>query len=111
MEDRHNVSKSLEVLVACEMAELHPSSSHPRTFNTVNPGMYRSELGREAAFDQVFMRGWLPRTEVGNRTIVHASWAGWESHDGYLDDCMFKEPSPFVLSVEGGWHRREFGMS
>lgn len=40
-------------------------------------------------------------TEVGSRTLVHATDAGPESHGKYLADCMVRDPAPFVTSAEG----------
>jgi hypothetical protein len=41
------------------------------------------------------------KTEVGSRTLVHASSQGVESHGKYLSDCEITEPSAFVRSEEG----------
>ena len=40
-------------------------------------------------------------TEVGSRTLVHATTMGPESHGQYLSDCEIAAPSSFVRSEEG----------
>jgi len=40
-------------------------------------------------------------TEVGSRTLVHATHAGPESHGQYLTNCGVHAPAPFVTSEVG----------
>jgi retinol dehydrogenase-12 len=104
MTDRYNVSKLLEVYICRELVKEYMSSSdYPVVLNFMNPGLCKSELGRENAI--VMRIIWFifrARTsEVGSRTLVHAASAGTESHGEFLSDCKPKTPALSVVGPEG----------
>jgi len=104
MGDRYNASKLLEVFSSRQMvADYCPSKEYPVITNFLTPGLCHSELMREAAFLGRIVKFILGArtTEVGSRTLVHATQAGPESHGQYLSDCTVTAPSPFVTSKEG----------
>jgi len=104
MSDRYNASKLLEVFSSRQMvADYCPSKDYPVITNFVNPGLCHSGLMRETeVLGRIikFIMG-ARTTEVGSRTLVHATHAGPESHGQYLSDCKIKPPAPFVTSTQG----------
>jgi retinol dehydrogenase-12 len=108
MSDRYNASKLLEVfasrqMVADYMQPLSAEQPYPVITNFVNPGLCHSELMREAHLVGLvikFLMG-ARTTEVGSRTLVHATHAGPESHGQYMGDCKIQPVAPFVTSDEG----------
>jgi retinol dehydrogenase-12 len=108
MPDRYNASKLLEVLASRQMVADHmqPISAeqpYPVITNFVNPGFCHSSLMREMHVIGLIIK-FLFRartTEVGARTLVHATHAGPESHGEYLADCKVAPVAPFVTSAEG----------
>ncbi|QDS70784.1 hypothetical protein FKW77_004185 [Venturia effusa] len=108
MVDRYNVSKLLEVFASRQMVADHmqpksPEQPYPVITNFLNPGFCHSSLMREmvslGAVLKVLMGA--RTTEVGARTLVHATQAGPESHGQYLSDCAIAPPAPFVTSEKG----------
>jgi retinol dehydrogenase 12 len=108
MSDRYNVSKLLEVFASRQMVADHmqpksPEQPYPVISNFINPGLCHSSLMREnvtlGAILKLIMGA--RTTEVGSRTLVHATHAGPESHGQYLTDCGIHEPAPFVTSEVG----------
>lgn len=64
--------------------------------NYVNPGLCYTELARNAGFGFwvmiSIMRLLLARSaEVGSRTLLHAAFAGEETHGKFLSACEVKE--------------------
>jgi retinol dehydrogenase-12 len=104
MADRYNCSKLLEVFASRQMVADHMSDpNYPVITNYINPGFCHSELMREMSTIGLIIK-YLMRartTEVGSRTLVHATVAGPESHGQFLSDCTVKEPAPFVTTAEG----------
>ncbi len=113
MSERYPVSKLLEVLSVYELAPL--MSASPNNFpegpniilNTVNPGLCKSELSRDAKGAQklmfTLMKMAIARTtEKGSRTIVAAAAAGGETHGKYMSNCAaIESPSTLIQSEEG----------
>ena len=101
MKSRYPVSKLLEVLSVREMAP-KMKKENGVVLNMMNPGLCHSELARNAGWTLWLMKLLLARTtEVGSRTLVHASGAGWESHGEYESDSHVVEVGPWVRSDEG----------
>lgn len=86
---RYNVSKLLEVFFVRELAARTTANSKPDVIiNYLNPGLCHSELGRDAGWGLYLMKLAIARTtEYGSRTLVHAAYAGPESHGQYMSDC------------------------
>ncbi|KAF2428072.1 NAD(P)-binding protein [Tothia fuscella] len=104
MPDRYNVSKLLEVFSSRQMVKEYMSDpDYPVITNFLTPGLCHSQLMREMALLGVIMKYLMGArtTEVGARTLVHATHAGEESHGKYLSDCAVREPAPLVLSEQG----------
>ncbi|KAE9975887.1 hypothetical protein BLS_000918 [Venturia inaequalis] len=108
MSDRYNVSKLLEVFASRQMVADHmqpksPEQSYPVISNFINPGLCHSSLMREnltlGAIIKVILGA--RSTDVGARTLVHATQAGPESHGQYLTDSAVGPPASFVTSEEG----------
>lgn len=105
-EDRYNTSKLLPIWIARELAARMPTNE-PVIVNALNPGFCRTDLFRHAPLLLSFILKFGVRiigrtTEMGSRTLVAAAAAGRESHGGYLDSCVLREPSTLVVSEEGG---------
>ncbi|KAK3328624.1 short-chain dehydrogenase [Cercophora scortea] len=100
---RYPLTKLLEVYGVRALAEEHPAPPYPVVINCVNPGLCKTELGREVmAWHFILMRKILGRTaEQGSRTLVHAGDQGVESHGKYLSDCEVREPVATVTGAEG----------
>src|SRR6185437_2101521 len=87
----------------------HMKSTTPVTINAVNPGLCISQLRRNIPFPaSLFMNVYcllLARTtEVGSRTLVHASLWGTKAkvNGKYLNKCLIEEEeSDYVISSEG----------
>ncbi|EIM87335.1 NAD-P-binding protein [Stereum hirsutum FP-91666 SS1] len=97
MADRYMTSKLIAIYCFLEIASRSFSSSAPPVIiNYVNPGFCRSSLDRDMkgnVITSIFKLLLQRKTEVGARTLVHASVAGKESHGQYLCDCLV-HPSP-----------------
>ncbi|RDW95130.1 short-chain dehydrogenase protein [Coleophoma crateriformis] len=112
--DRYNLSKLLEILTVRELATAMDASGKPKVIlNTLTPGFCHSELMRHAVFP-LNLLGWIGKrligrsTEMGSRTLVAAAAAGNESHGKYMTDCVVREPSKFVRSVDGEKTQKKF---
>lgn len=94
---RYMTSKLIAIYCFLEIASRSSSSSAPPVIiNYVNPGFCRSALDRDMkgnVITSIFKLLLQRKTEVGARTLVHASAAGKESHGQYLCDCLV-HPSP-----------------
>jgi len=108
MFDRYNVSKLLEVFASRQMVADHmqptsPEQPYPVISNFINPGLCHSSLMREQITLGAIVKFLMGArtTEVGARTLVHATHAGPESHGQYLSDCAAHPPAPFVTSEVG----------
>ena len=93
MGDRYPVSKLLEVFYCQELADrMKKSDKPPVTVNFLNPGLCHSELGRDGPWLLTVLKFFFARTtEVGSRTLVHATEAGEGSHGQYLSSCQIAE--------------------
>ncbi|KAI0505890.1 NAD(P)-binding protein [Xylaria bambusicola] len=94
--EQYPLSKLLGVFAIRSIAEEYPS--YPVTINAVSPGLYHSDLSREAKGLQKVAFGLVKTmlartTEQGSGTLVSAGIAGLESHGQYLEDCKVAEPS------------------
>ncbi|KAF2022025.1 NAD(P)-binding protein [Aaosphaeria arxii CBS 175.79] len=107
MRERYNLSKLLVMLFVRAMVDQKAVSQMPVTINCVCPGFCHSEIAREVtgpskivmiAMKAIFARS----TEAGGRTLFYAASQGSETHGKFLINCRVSDPSPFVLSPEGG---------
>jgi len=105
---RYNVSKLIEIFVcrywASESGPMGPN--YPVTVNTINPGFCHSNLTREvegaAAYFFTFFKFLFARSsEVGSKTLVHATVAGEETHGKYLSECKVIETAPITQGEKG----------
>ncbi|KAI1501120.1 short-chain dehydrogenase [Biscogniauxia marginata] len=107
MFDRYSVVKLLDVLIARELAwEIAISSKPQVVVNTVDPGLCRSQLFRDATFPlswiiELTMLLTARTAEVGSRNLVTAALADESSRGGYIQDCQLRSTSLFVRSQEG----------
>ncbi|PWY81750.1 dehydrogenase [Aspergillus sclerotioniger CBS 115572] len=98
--DRYNTSKLLNVLW---LRELSSKAGPDVIINGVNPGLCASSLHRSDTtpginiFNNVF--AWTPAQ--GEHCLVDAAVRHPDDQGVYLSEQMVKQPSPFVLSVEG----------
>lgn len=104
-EDRYNTSKLLPIWIVRELAARMPSND-PVIINALNPGFCRTDLFRHAPFPLHYIvklgLRFLGRTsEMGSRTLMAAAAAERESHGGYMDSCVLREPSKLVTGSEG----------
>lgn len=102
MEVRYPLSKLLEVFLVQELAARVRGSEVIITM--VNPGLCRSQLGREAGWDLWLLKLFFARTtEIGSRTLVAGVSAGIESHGSYMTDSHVSNTSlsAYVRSEEG----------
>jgi NAD(P)-dependent dehydrogenase (short-subunit alcohol dehydrogenase family) len=100
---RYPLSKLLEVLVVRAIAPKLDGSGV--ILNYLNPGLCRTELGREGhlVLKILYAIRFARTTEVGGRTLVASAAAGRESHgkwmtDGKVNDSML---GPFPRSNDG----------
>lgn len=100
---QYPASKLAQLLIVRSITDQHPANKLPVTINIVNPGLCWSELAREATgWGFWLMRLVVARsTEVGSRTLVHASASSRETHGKYLSDCKIEEPSALVTDAAG----------
>jgi NAD(P)-dependent dehydrogenase (short-subunit alcohol dehydrogenase family) len=113
MKDRYKVSKLLEVFFTRELASRSPPPSSPLSrngkggvvINFLTPGFCHSELGRDVS-GWALWAFWLMKlvlarsTEVGSRTLLHASAAGEASHGKFLSSCEVWDVAPLVRRDE-----------
>jgi retinol dehydrogenase 12 len=91
---QYNDTKLMGLLLARELAA-HVSADEV-IVETVNPGICKSELGRDQSFGvrvaQKISRAMLARTsEVGSRNYMAAAALGREAHGAYVSDCNVDE--------------------
>ncbi|QIW97094.1 hypothetical protein AMS68_002612 [Peltaster fructicola] len=104
MADRYPLSKLLQVFSTREVAKRSPFERDHVIINYLNPGLCRSELGREYKTWAWWLQQTLlaRTTEVGGRILVHAvTTAGPESHGRYIDTCKVSNSSPLVEGQDG----------
>jgi NAD(P)-dependent dehydrogenase (short-subunit alcohol dehydrogenase family) len=102
MSERYPTSKLLEVLVVRALAPKLEGSGV--VLNMLNPGLCRSQLGREGHILLSILTPLLARTtEVGSRTLVAAAQMGEESHGKYMTDGTVDDGalSSWVKSEDG----------
>lgn len=104
-EDRYNTSKLLPIWIVRELATRMPRTE-PVIVNALNPGFCRTDLFRHsppllALILKSAVRIIGRTTEMGSRTLMAAAAAGRESHGGYMDSCVLRDPSTLVVSDEG----------
>lgn len=105
-EDRYNVSKLLEIYVVRELAA-RMAPRDPVIVNALNPGFCHTNLFRHAPFPLSYVVGGGLRllgrsSEVGARTLMSAAAAGRESHGGYMDSCVLRDPSTALVASAAG---------
>lgn len=90
------------------MAKLLPVDRSGVIINVMNPGLCKTELGRDGGIStQAFLwtiRNLMARTaEQGARTLVHAAECGDESHGKFVSENEIKEHwvIPHVKTPEG----------
>lgn len=90
-------------MVADHMQPKSPEQPYPVIANFINPGLCHSSLMREMITVGAILKLIMGarRTDVGARTLVHATQAGPESHGQYLSDSAVSPPASFVTSEEG----------
>ncbi|KAJ7931794.1 short-chain dehydrogenase [Mycena leptocephala] len=109
MRNRYDVSKTLLLMFADELAARLPKESHVSVMN-INPGFCHSGLTRETesklwgkllvgTFKQIVARP----TEEGSRTIVHAVVTPdpRKFHGQYITACQIAGESDFLSKPEG----------
>ncbi|KAI0547643.1 NAD(P)-binding protein [Xylaria curta] len=105
---RYQDSKLLQVLVHREIVKRlakHESGASPITFNLVTPGLCVSNIdnkdGKYGLGMRLVHKLFYRTTEVGARTLVHATYAGPETHGGYLADQRLAEMESWILTDMG----------
>lgn len=113
MYNRYGDTKLLQLLLVRELAKAldgassGPTQKQPRVvLNTLNPGLCRSDLFRNAPWPYtwvlyVSMRLIARTAEMGSRNLLAAATAAEDTHGKYISDCTVWEPSRFVRSPEG----------
>ncbi|KAE8553774.1 hypothetical protein EYB25_005156 [Talaromyces marneffei] len=86
------LSKLMVTFAARELADLLPVSQTGVVVNSVNPGVCKTDLSRNAPAEfrrqLAEMHEKFGRTaEDGSRTLLHGAVGGKESHGRYLSDC------------------------
>jgi NAD(P)-dependent dehydrogenase (short-subunit alcohol dehydrogenase family) len=81
---------------ARQLAQRLPVSTTGVVINTVAPGLCMTNLARNGPPE--FQNEMAKRVEMygrtaeqGSRTLLHAAFAGRESHGRYLDSCQIAE--------------------
>ncbi|KAI0444124.1 NAD(P)-binding protein [Xylaria telfairii] len=105
---RYQDSKLLQVLIHREVIKRlakHESDVPPVTFNLVSPGLCVSNIdnkdGKYGLGVRLVHKLFYRTTEVGARTLVHATYAGLETHGGYLVDQKLAELESWILTEMG----------
>ncbi|KAI0477991.1 NAD(P)-binding protein [Xylaria cf. heliscus] len=105
---RYQDSKLLQVLVHREVVKRlarHKSDVLPITFNLVSPGLCVTNIdnkdGKYGIVMRLLHKLFYRTTEVGARTLVHATYAGPETHGGYLEDQRLAELESWILTDMG----------
>jgi NAD(P)-dependent dehydrogenase (short-subunit alcohol dehydrogenase family) len=93
---RYPLSKLLVIFAVRELANLLPVSESGVVLNSVNPGICKTDLSRNAPAEfrkqLAEMHEKFGRTaEDGSRTLLHGAVAGKDSHGIYLSDCEIAE--------------------
>lgn len=93
---RYPVTKLLEIYAVRELASRFPVSETGVVINVLSPGLCSTDLARNTSWFlwlRIFLlRLLIGRTaEEGSRTLLHAAFAGRESHGKYLSDCQIEE--------------------
>lgn len=108
MVPRYQDSKLLQVLVHREVVKRlakRESNVPPVTFNLVSPGLCVSNIdnkdGKYGLGMRLIHKLFYRTTEVGARTLVHATYAGPETHGGYLVDQKLAELESWILTEMG----------
>ncbi|KAF2669534.1 NAD(P)-binding protein [Microthyrium microscopicum] len=102
--DRYQLSKLLEVFASRQMVDDYMSNpDYPVITNFLTPGLCKSELMREAGLKGTIVKTAFGArtTEVGSRTLVHATQAGQDSHGRFLMNCQIRDVAPLVESEKG----------
>jgi len=101
--DRYPVSKLLQVFFLRELTSSFAPEGYPVIINCINPGLCHSSLTRDFApiayIGKILLRA--RSTEVGSRTLLHATSAGRETHGQYLSNCEVALVADFIRSQEG----------
>ncbi|KAF4957074.1 hypothetical protein FSARC_11405 [Fusarium sarcochroum] len=108
MEVQYPFTKLLQVYATRQLASVYPTWETGVIINVTSPGLCSTDLARNATglfrIQIMLLRGLLGRTaEEGSRTLLHAAFAGQESHGKFLSDCQIKEqkvPS-WVIDQDG----------
>lgn len=95
-DDSYPTSKLMQLFAARQLAALNPVDKTGVVINYVNPGLCRTDLTRNVSWPVWFavemMRLVMARSaEKGSRTLIHAAFAGKESHGKYVGSCAVKE--------------------
>ncbi|KAI1739505.1 NAD(P)-binding protein [Xylaria scruposa] len=105
---RYQDSKLLQVLVHREVVKRlakYESGVSPITFNLVSPGLCVSNIdnkdGKYGLGMRLVHKLFFRTTEVGARTLVHATYAGPETHGGFLVDQRLAEMESWILTDMG----------
>ena len=97
----------IQLYLLRELAARNPSSDGV-ILSLINPGLCRTELGRDAplSFKIQLRILWaiMGRTaEEGGRTLLHGGFAGEECHGKYLSECRAREEQvPDWVTNESG---------
>ncbi|KAG9230544.1 NAD(P)-binding protein [Amylocarpus encephaloides] len=108
MDDRYAASKLLQIFAMHEVAAMMSEKDYPITLNSVNPGLCKTSLARNATgifhIQMVILKFLYAYTsEEGSRTLVHAATCGPESHGRFFTNCDPQRvyTSSFVRSEDG----------
>ncbi|PMD31033.1 NAD(P)-binding protein [Hyaloscypha variabilis F] len=108
MTQRYPLSKLVQIYAGLYFSTLIPTSRTGVVFNLLTPGLFKSQLSRNARFAmraQVTVANMLfGRTiEMSSRSVLHAVTAGKESHGGYLSNCEVRNDEvPTWVTDENG---------
>ncbi|KIW00252.1 uncharacterized protein PV09_08143 [Verruconis gallopava] len=89
MPSRYPMSKLLDVLMTFQMAA-KVGNEYPVIINTVNPGLCKSDLGREAPRFLTAIVNFIlgaRSAEVGIQNYIYAVTGGKEKHGKYISEC------------------------
>ncbi|KAH8650067.1 putative short-chain dehydrogenase/reductase family protein [Xylariales sp. PMI_506] len=89
---RYFLTKLMQILMTLRLAELMPVELTGVVINLLSPGLVRSGLLRQATLATRIQVGLMSRllgrtSEMGSRTVLHAVFAGKQSHGGFLTSC------------------------
>lgn len=89
MSSRYMLSKLLDLLLTQQLVS-HLPADYPVIINTPNPGLCKSELGREMPGPVLMVMNALfcaRTTEVGVRNYIYAVSAGRDMHGKFISEC------------------------